>query len=66
MSEPPKLTNKEKMIKICTNNILDENKSTKIVFNNSQPSDYELQNHANCQNAVLPEHINDDFDIRNN
>ena len=38
-------------------NIDPKYKSTRIVYRNSNPSDYEMQNQRNCLNEVLPENI---------
>ena len=36
------------------------------MYRYSNLSDYEMQNEWNCQNAVLPEYINEEFDTKNN
>ena len=42
---------------ISEGNIDPKYKSTPIVYRNSNPSDYEIQNQRNCLNAVLPDDI---------
>ena len=63
---PAYSVNIQKMKSIADNNIDLKNQSTKIVFKDSSPLDYSMQNHRNCQNAVLPEEISDEFDVINN
>ena len=63
---PNDTANIKKMKAIADENINLKNQSTKIVFKNSPDQDFELQNHRNCQNAVLPEDITEEFDTTNN
>jgi hypothetical protein len=54
-----------KNMKIISEDYIDPKyKSTLIVYRNSNPSDYEMQNQRNCQNGVLLEDITEKFEIK--
>ena len=54
-------------MKIITESIIHlKHKSTRLMYRYSNPSDFEMQNHRNCQNVVLSEDIMDEFETKNN